>query len=106
MYTKQAFWTQAREGLNITTILFSNRSYGILETEYWRLGVNEIGKTASRLFSLLNPDIDWVGMAKSMGIPGITVETSDELIDHLQRSFSKDGPYLIETLYLTCALIQ
>ncbi len=99
MYTNQAFWTQAREGLNITTILFSNRSYGILETEYWRLGVNEIGQRASRLFSLRNPDIDWVGLAKSMGIPGISVETSEDLTDHLQRSFSQDGPYLIETLY-------
>ena len=99
MYTNQAFWTQAREGLNITTILFSNRSYGILETEYWRLGVNEIGPVASRLFSLRNPDIDWVGMAKSMGIPGATADTADELIDHLQRSFSQDGPYLIEVHY-------
>lgn len=99
MYTNQAFWTQAREGLDVTTIIYSNRSYGILETEYWRLGVNEVGARAANMFSLQNPDIDWVSLGKSMGIPGSSVATVDELADHLQRSFSQDGPYLIEALY-------
>src|SRR5262249_20344830 len=33
MYTVQALWTQAREGLDVTTVLFSNRAYQILKGE-------------------------------------------------------------------------
>ncbi len=99
MYTNQALWTQAREGLDVTTIIFSNRSYGIIETEFWRLGVNEIGSKAHSMLDLSNPNLDWVSLAKGMGVPGGAATTSEELIDHLRRSFSQDGPYLIEALY-------
>ena len=36
MYTLQALWTQARETLNVTTIIYKNEKYRILEIEYWK----------------------------------------------------------------------
>ena len=49
-YTNQCFWTQAREGLNVTSVIFANRAYNILNVEYERLGIGEPGEIAGSLF--------------------------------------------------------
>lgn len=96
MYTNQSFWTQAREGLDVTTIVFNNQRYGILETEYFRLGVDSIGARASNMFNLVRPTIDYVALAGSMGVPGREVGTCEELQSALVTSFSSSGPFLID----------
>ena len=96
MYTNQAFWTQAREGLNVTTVIFNNSKYGILETEYLRLGVNEVGERAADLFDLSRPAIDYVKLAAGMGVPGQAVASAEEFTAALQQSFAAEGPSLIE----------
>ncbi len=96
MYTNQAFWTQAREGLDVTTVIFNNQKYGILETEYMRLGVNEIGENAASMFNLASPAIDFVSLAGSMGVPGRAVTNCEEFDKALAESFSQTGPFLIE----------
>ena len=65
MYTVQALWTQAREGLDVTTVLFSNRTYQILRGELANVGAGNPGRKALDMLDLGNPDIDWVGLAKS-----------------------------------------
>lgn len=98
MYTNQAFWTQARESLNVTTVIFNNQRYGILETEYKRLGVNEIGARAGSLFSLSGPEIDFVSLAESMGVPGCRADSCESFSDALSRSLEQSGPFLIEAM--------
>jgi acetolactate synthase-1/2/3 large subunit len=96
MYTIQCLWTQARERTKVVTVIFSNRAYNILEVEYRRLGINDIGKTAASLFDLSKPDIDWVGLAASLGVPGSRAATCDAFVLALQRGLECDGPYLIQ----------
>ncbi len=96
MYTAQALWTQAREGLPVTTILCANHSYRILGIEMMRSGVTQPGKQAMSLFGLSNPMIDWVSLANGMGVSGERVATSDDLVQALERALSEDGPRLIE----------
>ena len=98
MYTNQYLWTAAREGLNIVTVIYSNRQYNILELEYRRLGVNDIGATAASLFDLSNPDIDWVRLAAAQGVPGVRAATCEEFDAALGRALAEDGPYLIEAV--------
>lgn len=96
MYTNQALWTQAREGANVINVIFSNGRYGILDTEYRRLGVNEIGDGAERLFSLSNPDLDFVAIAKGMGVPGVAATSAEEFTDALAKGLSASGPFVID----------
>lgn len=95
-YTNQCFWTQAREGLNVTTVIFANRSYNILNVEYSRLGITEAGDIAASLFDIGKPDIDWVAMAASFGVPGATADTAEELVALLERGYREPGPLLIQ----------
>ncbi|MCH8264893.1 MAG: acetolactate synthase large subunit [Proteobacteria bacterium] len=95
-YTNQCFWTQAREGLNVTSVIFANRSYNILNVEYARLGVSEVGDIAASLFDIGNPEINWVDMAKSFGVPGASADSAEELCKLLQQSYETPGPFLIQ----------
>jgi acetolactate synthase-1/2/3 large subunit len=95
MYTLQALWTQAREGLNVTTLICSNSSYDILKVEYGRLKVTP-GKSALRLTDLTG--IDWVHLGKGMGVPSVKVTTADELSKELGRALNEPGPHLIQMI--------
>ncbi|MEX2015559.1 MAG: acetolactate synthase large subunit, partial [Candidatus Hydrogenedentales bacterium] len=98
MYTLQALWTQAREGLNVTTIIFANRRYQILRTELARAGVATMGPRAGALTDLTNPVIDWVSLAKGMGVPATRPETAEDFYQALRRADAEPGPHLIEAV--------
>ena len=98
MYTNQALWTQAREGLNITTILFANQRYGILQVEFGRVGAHNPGPKAMSMLDLTNPELQWTDIAKGMGVPAWRVTTVEEYADALEKSFATPGPALIEVM--------
>ncbi len=98
MYTLQALWTQAREGLDVTTLLFSNRSYAILRGELANVGAGNPGRKALDMLDLGHPDLDWVGLARSMGVPGARVTTMDAFNDRLAEGIATPGPFLVEVV--------
>ena len=98
MYTLQALWTQAREGLEVTTIICNNRSYRILGIEMARAGVKTLGPQAQRLTQLDQPPIDWVQLGRGMGVPAARVETAGDLVRELERALAGEGPHVIEAL--------
>jgi len=98
MYTLQALWTQARERLDVKTIVCNNRSYRILGIELMRAGAKEVGKQAQSLIGLTQPAIDWVSLAKGMGVHGARVETVEDLTRELERALAEAGPQLIEAI--------
>ncbi len=97
MYTIQALWTQAREGLPVTTVVFANNQYAILKAEYSNMGAGTApGPQAMAMIDIDRPTIDWVAMAKSMGVPGVQVDTAEALTQAMIRSAEEPGPRLIE----------
>ena len=98
MYTVQALWTQAREGLNVTTVVLANRSYAILNLELSRVGAGAGGPLAGRLLDLSRPDLDFVALAAGLGVPAARATTADELVAQLERSLAEPGPGLIEVV--------
>ncbi len=92
----QAFWSQAREGANVTTVICSNRKYQILIGEMTRAGLNQPGPNSMALTELNNPPLDWVAIAKGFGVPGEAATTCEELADAMKRGMATPGPYLVE----------
>jgi acetolactate synthase-1/2/3 large subunit len=97
MYSLQALWTQARERLPCTTILLNNRSYNILVGEYKAVGATP-GETARRMLDLGDPPLDWVKLANGMGVEAARATTMEECAQLMTRSFTQDGPFLIELM--------
>ncbi|MGC1536238.1 MAG: thiamine pyrophosphate-dependent enzyme [Candidatus Sulfotelmatobacter sp.] len=96
MYTLQALWTMARQGLNVTTVVFANRDYAVLKREFTYLGVGNPGARALDMFEIGRPDLDWVQLAKGMGVPGTRVDSLDGFGKALRAGLEGEGPTLIE----------
>jgi acetolactate synthase-1/2/3 large subunit len=97
LYTLQSWWTMAREGLDVTTVLFNNRSYAILNMELGRVGA-DAGPRAKEMLDLSHPDIDFVSLARGMGLRASRATTADELVEQLERSLATPGPSVVEAI--------
>jgi acetolactate synthase-1/2/3 large subunit len=98
MYTIQALWTQVRENLNVTTVIFNNRAYAILRLELMRTGAGPAGGRSAPMLDLSDPTIDFVSLAQGMGMPAQRVSTADGLAEALRRAYGEPGPHLIEAM--------
>jgi len=96
MYTMQSLWTQARESLNVTTMICANRGYDILRLEIVRSGYTPPGRNALSLMDLGDPVINWVKISEGMGVPGVSVTTAEQLAEELRTALAEPGPHLIE----------
>jgi len=96
MYTIQALWTEAREGLNVKTLICSNRGYNILRVELERAGITDPGPKALSLADIDHPRLDWISIAKGMGVPATSVDTVEGLVREFTRVLEEPGPSLIE----------
>ena len=98
MYTLQSLWTQAREGLDVTTVIFANRSYAILNLELSRVGVETPGPVAKSMLDLTRPELDFVALARGMGVPAERPDDAEGLTAALERAVAEPGPHLIEAV--------
>ncbi len=96
MYTLQSLWTIARENLDVTILVFANRSYRILTGELSNVGVLNPGPRASDMLSLRRPDLGWVSMSKGLGVDAVRVGTTEELQRAFGAGLAEPGPFLIE----------
>jgi acetolactate synthase I/II/III large subunit len=97
-YSVQAFWTQARENLDVVTIIGSNRSYQILEGELLRAGVTQSGPAAHAMLALDHPFLNWVKIGEGFGVPAVAVDSAEDLARELERALTQNGPRLIEAI--------
>lgn len=95
MYTNQALWSMAREGADVTTIVFVNHTYRILNIELYRTGAGNPGPTAKEMLSIGGPDIDWVQLSESMGVPAVKATTAEAFDRELASALGAPGPRLI-----------
>ena len=97
MFTVQGLWTQARENLPVTTVIFSNRKYQILIGELANVGANP-GRVAMDMLDIGRPDINWVGMAQALGVEAARAETMEEFTQLFAAANKSNGPFLIELI--------
>ncbi|MDG1012761.1 MAG: acetolactate synthase large subunit [Luminiphilus sp.] len=98
MYTVQSLWTMVRENLDVTVVLLNNSSYAILNIEMERVGVTNPTEKARSLLDLSNPTIDWVKIARGMGMAAQRVETVADFDREFADSMQQQGPRLIEVI--------
>ena len=96
MYTVQALWTMARERLDVVVIVFANRRYAILHHELKAVGAGVAGHNARRMLDLVDPELDWVSIAKGMGVEAVAAGDAATFCDLLRGALRRKGPFLIE----------
>ena len=100
LYTIQALWTQAREQLDVTTVLINNAAYAILRMELARTeaGQGHAGERAARMLDLSGPTPDFTQISAGLGVPASRVTTAEELDRALRAAYAEPGPHLIEAI--------
>jgi acetolactate synthase I/II/III large subunit len=98
LYTIQSLWTMAREELDVTVVLFNNRSYNILDAELRRAGVRDVGAKAKAQLGLDDPDLDYTQVATGLGVAARRVDATEALTGTLEEAITEPGPHLIEVL--------
>jgi len=106
LYTLQALWTQAREQLDVTTVLINNAAYAILRMELartaasgaGRAGEGRVGERAARMLDLSGPTPDFTQLSEGLGVPASRVTTAEELDKALRSAYAEPGPHLIEAI--------
>jgi acetolactate synthase I/II/III large subunit len=97
LYTIQSLWTMARENLDVTTILFNNRSYAVLNMELNRVGA-EAGPKAKQMLDLHHPDLDFVSIASGLGVAASSASTCEDFVEQLMSALATPGPSFIEAI--------
>ena len=92
MYSIQALWTAAHLKLPITYVIANNRSYRILKERLKSMRGSEryIG------MDLREPEIDFVGLAQSMGVPARRITEPDEVVPALRAAMASGAPSLLD----------
>jgi acetolactate synthase-1/2/3 large subunit len=96
MYTLQSLWTMARESLDVTVIVFANRSYAVLNMELGRVGATSGGARAKEMLDISRPEIDFVSLAKGLGIPAVRPDDAESFTNELERALATPGPSLLQ----------
>ena len=97
-YTMQALWTMARENLDVTTVIYANRSYAILNYELHRVGVAAVGEKARSMLDLHNPEMNWMQIASGLGVEASRATTAEEFAAQYESAMKNRGPRLIEAM--------
>lgn len=98
LYSLQGLWTQAREQLDVVTVILANRRYAILRAELANVGAGAPGVNASRMLNMTEPAPDWVHLAKGMGVDAVAVDSAEALSDVFAAATKRRGPFLIEAI--------
>jgi acetolactate synthase-1/2/3 large subunit len=98
MYTIQALWTMSREKLDVINIIFSNRSYAVLNIELQRVGAGNVGDKAKAQLDLSTPPLDFVRLGEGMGVASRRATTTAEFVAAFEHALRTPGPHLIEAI--------
>ena len=96
MYTNQALWTAARESLAVVYVIFNNTSYRILKQRTKALKGFSAEDDRYVAMDLDKPLIDFVGLARALGVPGVRVDKASDIGPAVGRGLASGGPYLVD----------
>jgi acetolactate synthase-1/2/3 large subunit len=97
-YTLQSLWTMARERQDVTTVICANKSYAVLNVELARAGVSNVGPKVHQMLDLHDPELDWVMLARGMGVEATRATTTGEFARQFEDAMKTKGPRLIEAV--------
>ena len=98
MYTLQSLWTCARESLDVVVVVARTAPTASCRSSSRAPASPSPVPQARALTDLSQPVLDWVSLARGMGVPGSRAETVEEFIAAFRRALAAPGPQLIEAV--------
>jgi benzoylformate decarboxylase len=94
MYSIQALWTAAHHKLPLTVVIANNGGYRIIKQRLLAFHQSDhfIG------MDFVDPSVDFVGLAKALGLEAIRITEATNVAPALMSSFARPGTKLIEVV--------
>jgi benzoylformate decarboxylase len=96
MYAPQALWTAAHYALPVTYVVANNASYAILKSGMLTMSLPGAKRGVFPGMDLVAPEIDYLALARSMGVLAERVDKPAALRDALARALEHRGPALVD----------
>jgi benzoylformate decarboxylase len=96
MYTAQGLWTAAHDSIAVVYVIFNNASYRILKERTKALKGFSAEDDKYVAMDLDKPLIDYIGLARSLGVEGERVEKTADVAAAVGRALKSGGPALID----------
>ena len=96
LYGIQGLWTAARYRIPVTFVIANNRQYKILKATADVLGLPGVSTRPTPGLDLVGPEVDFVGLARSLGVEARRVADPDELSELLRQALAGDAPRLFD----------
>jgi benzoylformate decarboxylase len=96
MYSPQALWTAAHEQLPVVFAVVNNRQYLILKGYLRGMGRDSVRSGRMVAMDIDEPPVDFVGLARSMGVDATLVEKADDVGDAVAAALEAGRPHLLE----------
>ena len=96
MYSPQALWTAAHEQLPVVFAVVNNRQYLILKGYLRGMGRDSVKADRMVAMDIDDPPVDFVGLARSMGVDAMLVEKAADVGDAVSSALESGRPHLLE----------
>ncbi|HUZ74456.1 MAG TPA: thiamine pyrophosphate-binding protein [Stellaceae bacterium] len=96
MYTCQALWTAAHERIPVIWVILNNGSYRILKQRLNAMRGHAAQSDRYVGMDLVDPAVDYVGLARSLGVAAERATTVAETVDLVKRGLDGGAPLLID----------
>lgn len=96
LYGIQGLWTAARYQIPVTFVIANNAQYQILKVGAGQLGLEQASQGKFIGLDLNEPEVDFLGLAKALGVEARRIESPDQLEAELAASWSRTTPILLD----------
>jgi benzoylformate decarboxylase len=96
MYTCQALWTAAHHRVGVVFVILNNASYRILKKRLYDLQGRAARAETYIGTELIDPAIDFVGLARSLGVAAERAGTIADATRLIAQGLDLDGPMLVD----------
>jgi len=96
MYSPQALWTAAHERLPVVFAVVNNRQYLILKNNLRGMNGDSVRNDRFVAMDIVDPPIDYLALARSMGVSATLVEKAHDVGDAVRAAFESGRPHLLE----------
>jgi benzoylformate decarboxylase len=96
LYGIQGLWTAAHHHVPVTFIIANNAQYKILKVSGDVMQLPQMAQRNYLAMDLVEPEVDFVGLARSFGVEAYRVADPDVLSDRVRDSLDQAEPILLD----------
>jgi benzoylformate decarboxylase len=98
LYGIQGLWTAARHHIPVIFVIANNAQYKILKVAGGVMGLSQMAESCYPDMDLVDPEVDFVGLARSFGVEAYRVTEPEEVSERVRDGLQGTEPVLLDVL--------